>query len=47
MQKFVISVKKNLKIDMIKIKIIVKLGTTVITQGNREVQRNLKYSLFR
>ena len=34
MQKFVIFVKKNLKIDMLKIKIIVKLGTTVIKQGN-------------
>ena len=36
-QKFIIFVKKNLKINMLKIKIAVKLGTTVIIQGNAEV----------
>ena len=38
MQKFVIFVKENLKINMLKIKIIVKLGTNGIIQGNIEVQ---------
>ena len=36
-QKFIIFVKKNLKINMLKIKIAVKLGTIVIIQGNAEV----------
>ena len=37
MQKSVIFVKKNLKINMWKIKDIVKLEIIVITQGNIEV----------
>ena len=37
MQKFVKFVKKNLKIKMIKINNIVKLGTIVIIQRNKEV----------
>ena len=37
MQKFVTFVKKGLKINMLKIKIILKLGTIVIIQGNIEV----------
>ena len=37
MQKFVIFVKENLKINMLKIKIIVKLGTNVVIKGNIEV----------
>ena len=36
-QKFVILVKKNFNIKMLKIKIIVKFGTMVIIQGNIEV----------
>ena len=36
MQKFVIFVKKNLKINMLKIKNIVKLGIIVIIQVNIE-----------
>ena len=36
-QKFVIFVKRNLKISMPKKKIIVKLGPIVIIQGNIEV----------
>ena len=38
-QKSVIFVKKNFKINMLKIKIIVKLVITAIIQGNTEVQR--------
>ena len=37
MQKFVIFVKKYLKINMLKIKNFGKLGTIVIIQGNIEV----------
>ena len=37
MKKFLMFVKKNLKINMPKVKIIVKLGTIVIIQGNIEV----------
>ena len=37
MQKFIIFVKKRLKINMLKIKTIINLGTTVIMQGNTEV----------
>ena len=37
MQKFVIFVKTNLKINILRIQNIVKLGTTVIIQGNIEV----------
>ena len=39
MQKFVIFVKKNVKINMPKIKNIMKLGTIVIIQGNAEELR--------
>ena len=38
MQNFVIFVKKGLKINMAKMKIIVKLGTIVNIQVNIEVQ---------
>ena len=37
MQKLIIFVKKNLKINMLKVKNIVKLGTTIILQVNTEV----------
>ena len=37
MKKFVLFVKTNLNVNIIKIKIIVKLGTIVIIQGNTEV----------
>ena len=37
MQKFVLFVKKTLSINMLKIKNIVNLGTTVIIQGNIEM----------
>ena len=37
MQKFVVFVKNNMKINMLKIKIIVKLGTNVIIQVNIKV----------
>ena len=37
MQKCAIFVRKNLKVSMLKIKNIVKLGTIVIKQGNMEV----------
>ena len=47
MQKCVIFVKKILKISMLKIKNIVKLGTIVIIQGNIDVLHvaYLKYSV--
>ena len=34
---FILFVKKSLNINMLKIKIIVKLETIVIIQGNKEV----------
>ena len=37
MKKFVLFVKTNLNVNILKIKIIVKLGTIVIIQGNTEV----------
>ena len=37
MQKYIIFVKKNLKMNMIKIKSIVKLGFIVVIQVNIEV----------
>ena len=37
MQKSVIFVKKNVKINMLKIKNIEKLGTIITIQGNIEV----------
>ena len=37
MQKFVIFVKNKLKINMLKTKNIVKLGTIVIIRGSKEV----------
>ena len=36
-KKFILFVKKSLNINMLKIKIIVKLETIVIIQGNKEV----------
>ena len=49
MQKFVTFVKKNLKINMLKTKNIVKLGAIVIIQGNIQVLQIayviLKYSV--
>ena len=37
MKRFVLFVKTNLNVNILKIKIIVKLGTIVIIQGNTEV----------
>ena len=37
MKRFVLFVKTNLNVNILKVKIIVKLGTIVIIQGNTEV----------
>ena len=37
MQKYAIFVKKNLRINMLKIKSVIKLGTSVTMQVNIEV----------
>ena len=45
MQKYLISVKENLKVNMIKIENILKLRTTVIIQVNVEVL-HIAYIVF-